>query len=142
MAMAWEKDLKPIFRPEDVHMGKMKVDTEKCTGCGLCIENCLFRSWEMGDDNVSHYKEGWACFSYYNCMVAVQRVPSPLMSRTTSTQGSGRPSLINYQPYGLWNPGMPRESPTSGMKSRSLCLLDVRYETSRISQYPSHLSGG
>jgi len=49
MAMTWEKDLKPIFRPEPgtVHMGKMKVDPEKCTGCGLCIENCLFRTWEM-----------------------------------------------------------------------------------------------
>ena len=22
MAMTWEKDLKPIFRPEDYHMGK------------------------------------------------------------------------------------------------------------------------
>lgn len=70
MAMTWEKDLKPIFRPEDVHMGTMKVDPEQCNGCGLCIENCLFRSWEMGDDKIPRYKEGWACFSCYNCMVA------------------------------------------------------------------------
>ena len=68
--MTWEKDLKQIFRPEGVHMGKMKVDPEKCTGCGLCIENCLFRSWEMGEDKVPRYKDGWACFSCYNCMVA------------------------------------------------------------------------
>ena len=68
--MTMEKDLKEVFRPDDVHMGKMKVDPEKCTGCGLCIENCLFRTWEMGKDNVPKYKEGWACFSCYNCMVA------------------------------------------------------------------------
>ena len=68
--MTLEKELKEVFRPDDVHMGKMKVDAEKCTGCGLCIENCLFRAWEMGEDNVPRYKENWACFSCYNCMVA------------------------------------------------------------------------
>ena len=51
-------------------MGRMKVVAEKCNGCGLCIENCLFRTWEMGEDNVPRYKEDWACFSCYNCMVA------------------------------------------------------------------------
>jgi nitroreductase/NAD-dependent dihydropyrimidine dehydrogenase PreA subunit len=70
MTMTWEKDLKPIFRPDDVHMGTMKVDAEKCNGCGLCIENCLFRTWEMGEDNIPKYKDNWACFSCYNCMVA------------------------------------------------------------------------
>ena len=70
MTMTWDKDLKQIFRPEDVHMGKMTVDPEKCTGCGLCIQNCLFRTWEMGENNVPRYKENWACFSCYNCMVA------------------------------------------------------------------------
>jgi len=70
MPMTWEEGLKPIFRPEDVHMGRMKVDPEKCTGCGLCVENCPFRTWEMGGDNVPRFKEDWACFSCYNCMVA------------------------------------------------------------------------
>jgi nitroreductase/NAD-dependent dihydropyrimidine dehydrogenase PreA subunit len=70
MAMTWEKDLKEIFRPEGVHMGTMKVDPDKCTGCGLCVQNCLFRTWEMGEDNVPRYKRGWACFSCYNCLVA------------------------------------------------------------------------
>jgi nitroreductase/NAD-dependent dihydropyrimidine dehydrogenase PreA subunit len=68
--MTWEKDLKPIFRPDAVHMGRMKIDSEKCSGCGLCIENCLFRAWEMGHDNVPRFKDNWACFSCYNCMVA------------------------------------------------------------------------
>ena len=70
MTITWDKDLKQIFRPEDLHMGKMTVDPEKCTGCGLCIQNCLFRTWEMGENNVPRYKENWACFSCYNCMVA------------------------------------------------------------------------
>lgn len=72
MGMTWGKDLKPIFRPKPgtVHMGKMKVDPKRCTGCGLCIENCLFRTWEMGEGNVPHFKENWPCFSCYNCMVA------------------------------------------------------------------------
>jgi len=70
MSMTWEKDLKQIFRPEHVHMGKMTVDPEKCTGCGLCIQNCLFRTWEMDENDVPRYKDGWACFSCYNCMVA------------------------------------------------------------------------
>jgi len=75
MAMTWEKDLKPIFRPEPrtVHMGKMEVDPKKCTGCGLCIENCLFRTWEMSDDKIPRFKDNWACFSCYNCMVACPR---------------------------------------------------------------------
>ncbi len=70
MAMTWEHDLKPIFRPKDVRMGKMKVDTEKCSGCGLCIDNCPLRAWEIGDNSVPKFKENWACFSCYNCMVA------------------------------------------------------------------------
>ncbi len=65
-----EKELKEIFRPENVHMGKMKVDVEKCSGCGLCVENCLFRTWEMGSDKKPRFKEGVPCFSCYNCMVA------------------------------------------------------------------------
>ncbi|MDP2855500.1 MAG: nitroreductase family protein [bacterium] len=68
--MTWEKDLKPVLRPEDVHMGKMKIDMEKCNGCGLCVENCLFRTWQMGKDKKPYWREDGACFSCYNCMVA------------------------------------------------------------------------
>jgi nitroreductase/NAD-dependent dihydropyrimidine dehydrogenase PreA subunit len=66
--MPWE-DLKPIFRPETVHMGVMAVDKEKCTKCGLCIENCPFRVWEEGEDGFPRQKEEYECFSCYNCMV-------------------------------------------------------------------------
>jgi len=68
MAMT-EQEFKEIFRPEHVHMGKMKVDVVKCSGCGLCVDNCLFRTWEMGDDKKPHFREDVPCFSCYNCMV-------------------------------------------------------------------------
>jgi nitroreductase/ferredoxin len=67
--MAWE-DVKSILRPENVHMGVMEVDAEFCTGCGLCIENCPFGCWEMGENDVPRLKEEYACFSCYNCAVA------------------------------------------------------------------------
>ncbi len=67
--MSWE-DVKPILRPEGVHMGVMKVDKELCTGCGLCIRNCPFQAWEMGGDDMPGMKETYECFSCYNCMVA------------------------------------------------------------------------
>ncbi|MEW6188054.1 MAG: nitroreductase family protein [Thermodesulfobacteriota bacterium] len=66
--MAWE-DVKPILRPEGVHMGIMKVDKDLCTGCGLCIQNCPFSAWEMGGDDHPVLKEKHDCFSCYNCMV-------------------------------------------------------------------------
>ncbi|MFO7963453.1 MAG: nitroreductase family protein [Desulfobacterales bacterium] len=67
--MSWE-DAKPILRPETVHMGVMKVDKDLCTSCGLCIENCPFRAWEMGGDEYPKLKDEYECFSCYNCMVA------------------------------------------------------------------------
>jgi len=67
--MAWE-DVEEILRPKSVHMGRMEIDAENCTGCGLCILNCVTRAWEMGDDDVPYLKEGYSCLSCYNCMVA------------------------------------------------------------------------
>ena len=67
--MAWE-DAKPILRPDGVHMGIMKVDKDLCTSCGLCILNCPFRAWEMGEDEFPRLKAEYECFSCYNCMVA------------------------------------------------------------------------
>ena len=66
--MPWE-DLRPMFRPETVHMGVMTVDQEKCTKCGLCLENCPFRAWETDEDGFPRQKEEYECFSCYNCMV-------------------------------------------------------------------------
>jgi nitroreductase/NAD-dependent dihydropyrimidine dehydrogenase PreA subunit len=66
--MAWE-DVKPILRPEGVHMGIMKVDKDKCTSCGLCIQNCPFTAWEMDEEEHPRLKAKYDCFSCYNCMV-------------------------------------------------------------------------
>jgi len=65
----WE-ELEPMFRPKNVHMGVMKADPDKCTQCGLCLENCPFRCWETDENGVPKMKETYACFSCYNCMVA------------------------------------------------------------------------
>lgn len=67
--MAWE-DVKDILRPDSVHMGIMQVDAEICTHCGLCIENCPFKAWTKGDNDVPKLKDDYACFSCCNCMVA------------------------------------------------------------------------
>jgi nitroreductase/NAD-dependent dihydropyrimidine dehydrogenase PreA subunit len=67
--MAWE-DVRDILRPEGVHMGVMRVDPEKCTGCGLCIKNCPFKAWEEGEDGIPGMKDEYECFSCYNCMAA------------------------------------------------------------------------
>jgi len=67
--MSWE-NVKQILRPEGVHMGVMKVDKEICTSCGLCIQNCPFRAWEMGADEYPKLKDSYECFSCYNCAIA------------------------------------------------------------------------
>lgn len=65
------EDLKPIFRPTGIQPGVMKVDAEKCTQCGLCIENCPFSCWEKDADDIPKMKKGnVGCFSCFNCMVA------------------------------------------------------------------------
>jgi len=64
------EELKPLLRPEEIQNGVMKVDPEKCTSCGLCIQNCPFKCWEMGKKDIPRLREGYACFSCFNCMVA------------------------------------------------------------------------
>jgi nitroreductase/NAD-dependent dihydropyrimidine dehydrogenase PreA subunit len=61
--------LQDIVRPKDVHMGVMEVDEEKCTSCGLCLDNCPFKCWTMEEGGIPELKEGYACFSCSNCMV-------------------------------------------------------------------------
>ena len=61
-----------ILRPDmdHVHMGVMKVDHDKCNKCGLCIQNCPFRAWELDEAGFPAMKETYECISCYNCMVA------------------------------------------------------------------------
>lgn len=69
--MAWE-DVKDVLRPDKVQMGVMEVDDETCTSCELCIQNCPFKCWEMGEDEIPRLKEFYACFSCFNCMVVCE----------------------------------------------------------------------
>jgi len=75
--MPWE-DVKAIFRPEGVHMGIMRADPVKCTrprgsSCQLCHDNCPFRAWELVERQEPRLKDGYACFSCYNCLIACPR---------------------------------------------------------------------
>ena len=83
--MAWQ-DVEEILRPKSVHMGRMEVDAESCTGCGLCILNCVTNAWEMGDNDLPRLREGYSCLSCYNCMVAC----SVSSWRASTTLRSGR----------------------------------------------------
>lgn len=99
--MALDDSMKEAPRPENIHMGTMLVDAEKCDGCGLCILNCIFRTWEMGDDEVPVYKKGGACFSCYNCLVAC---PKDAIS-------VDQPYHVDSGPWATNPPGMPPVRP-------------------------------
>ena len=62
--------LKPMLRPEGITNGVMKADPEKCTGCELCLQNCPFKCWEMGEDRIPRMKSKYICFSCFNCLIA------------------------------------------------------------------------
>ena len=62
--------LKQIVRPKDVQMGVMEVDEDKCTSCGLCVDNCPFKCWTMEEGGTPDLKDEYECFSCSNCMVA------------------------------------------------------------------------
>lgn len=59
-----------IVRSKYVENGVMAADREKCTQCGLCIQNCPFKCWEMGEDEYPRLKDEYDCFSCSNCAVA------------------------------------------------------------------------
>lgn len=102
--MTWE-ELEPMFRPTGVHMGMMKADAKKCTHCGLCLENCPFRAWEMDENEVPQMKAEYECFSCYNCMAAC---PADAISMVTpyyvedgsfyETQGGPLPAKMPADP--------------------------------------------
>ncbi len=64
------EDHKPMLRPVGVYNGVMDVDPDKCNSCGLCLQNCPFKCWEMDEKEIPKMKENYTCFSCYNCMVA------------------------------------------------------------------------
>lgn len=64
------EELKPMIRPTGVMSGIMQVDAERCSGCGLCIQNCCHKCWEMDELKHPQMKENVLCLSCFNCMVA------------------------------------------------------------------------
>ena len=62
--------VKEILRPKDVRMGVMEVDADNCTSCGLCVDNCPFKCWEMEEGGHPELRDDYICFSCCNCMVA------------------------------------------------------------------------
>lgn len=62
-------EIQAMIRPTGKRNGVMWADPEKCISCGLCIENCPYRCWEMGDDEVPKMKQTYTCFSCFNCMI-------------------------------------------------------------------------
>ena len=64
------EDLKPMLRPTGVMSGVMKVDKEKCTSCGLCLQNCPYGCWEMDEEKHPRMNKNNLCFSCFNCMAA------------------------------------------------------------------------
>ncbi|MHA2051676.1 MAG: ATP-binding protein, partial [Promethearchaeota archaeon] len=102
--MPWE-DVKDILRPnmDDIHMGVMKVDEEKCTKCELCMQNCPFQCWEKNEDGYPVLKEKYACFSCYNCKIAC---PNDAISITDSYHVDA--GAFKTLPYPL-PPEMPLE---------------------------------
>jgi NAD-dependent dihydropyrimidine dehydrogenase PreA subunit len=59
--------LRDIVRPKDVRKGVMEVDADSCTSCGLCVDNCPFKCWEMEEGGHPELRDEYICFSCCNC---------------------------------------------------------------------------
>ena len=99
------EELKPMLRPTGIHMGVMAVDAGNCTSCGLCIKNCPFKCWEMGEKDIPRMKEEYACFSCFNCMVAC---PVDAVSIVETYHADGGFFDIHYPPVKM--PIEPRDA--------------------------------
>ncbi len=84
--LSWD-EVEPIFRPKGVIMGSMTADPEKCTHCGLCLQNCPFRAWELDENEVPRMKEKHECFSCFNCMVVCPADAISIQETYKVTQG-------------------------------------------------------
>ena len=109
--MAWE-DVKPILRPEGVHMGIMKVDKDKCTSCGLCLQNCPFGAWEMDEGEAPRLKEKHDCFSCYNCIVVCPVDALSIQESYHVDKDIGNRSPVLSRPRCPWRPRIKMGIPT------------------------------
>ncbi|RJP19689.1 MAG: 4Fe-4S dicluster domain-containing protein [Candidatus Abyssobacteria bacterium SURF_5] len=56
-----------MFRPR-IHWGKIKIDEEKCIGCGQCSDNCPGKVPVVGDDGKARMGRE-ECITCSNCVV-------------------------------------------------------------------------
>jgi nitroreductase/NAD-dependent dihydropyrimidine dehydrogenase PreA subunit len=67
------EELKPMLRPTGIIRGEITVDLEKCTGCGLCVQNCPFSCLEMDETTETKHpkmRDEYICMSCSNCIIA------------------------------------------------------------------------
>lgn len=53
---------------EDIDLGKVVVDIDKCTGCGLCIKACAAACLEVVDKKCRMVEELPFCMSCGDCL--------------------------------------------------------------------------
>ncbi|MHA1883469.1 MAG: ATP-binding protein [Promethearchaeota archaeon] len=123
--MPWE-DVKDILRPnmDDIHMGVMKIDEDKCTKCELCMQNCPFQCWEQNDEGYPVLKENYACFSCYNCMIACPNDAISIIDSYHVDAGAFKTLPHPYPLKCLLNLKILRGIQQNGMKLRNWYLLD------------------
>ena len=96
--MALEKKYQEMFRPT-IHWGKIEIDAEKCTGCGLCHDNCPGKVPVVGDDDIARMGSE-ECFSCSNCTIACPEDAITLTQAFYVEDGFYKtaPSDIPYKP--------------------------------------------
>jgi ferredoxin len=53
---------------EDMILGKVVIDQDKCTGCGLCVGACAASAIELEDKKARMVKDFPACISCGDCV--------------------------------------------------------------------------
>jgi len=51
----------------DILLGEVKIDHEKCKGCGLCVDACAAAALELADKKARMVQEMPACMSCGDC---------------------------------------------------------------------------
>ena len=53
---------------EDVELGRVEIDRERCTGCGFCVKACAAASLEVIDKKCRMVEERPFCVSCGDCV--------------------------------------------------------------------------
>jgi len=86
-----ETGLKLIFHPG------LKVNPDKCEGCGLCVEYCPIQCWEMAGNMPVEKKHGADCFycgeCFNRCPTGAITFPAARMEWLITNGGRGKGPL-------------------------------------------------